>query len=166
MGLLSRAMAAERVVIADPAGEGANLEFVRTDGFWQSPDGANGNQNLINELLNKLSELRVSSFVDAPDPEASGLEGAAPAVGVTAAGTEYQLIIGAKDESQYFAADQDGHAYKLSEYNLKMYHELAFDELTFDDTVPEVEDNAGEQIIDEMEPDEGVANGLPSDRDE
>ena len=157
---------AETVTIAPPGGEGETLAFTRNNGIWQLPDGANGNQNKLNELLDKLSKLRISGFADDADPEVTGLAGAAPAINVTAGGREYQLVVGAKEESQYYIADQDGHPYKASEYNLKLYTELAFDELTFDDVPAATPDDAHQELSGEMEPDEGVENGLPSDIDE
>jgi len=154
----------ESVTIAPPPEmEGEALTFTRNEGFWKTPDGLNGNQNVLTELIEKLSDLTVSDFVDEPDPEETGLGEAQPSLLFSGADGEFTLTLGAAADSQYFVADQDGNVYKASEYNLKPYLELAFAELTFDDTAP-VEDeelsNAGEQ------PDEGVYSDLLSDAEE
>lgn len=157
--------AAEAITVAPPSGAGAVLSFNRLGGMWQTTDGANGNQNLLAELTDKISNLRITSVVDEADPAVTGLAEALPAVTITAGGEEYGLIIGAKEESQYYVADLEGHVYKLSEYNLKPYLELDFALLTFDDTAAGT-DAADEALSGEMEPAEGVVNGLPSDIDQ
>lgn len=153
----------QSVTIAPPPElEGEALTFTRSEGFWKTPDGANGNQNALTELVEKLSDLTVSDFVDESDPEETGLSEAQPCLVFNGADGEFALTLGTVDASQYFVADQDGNVYKASEYSLKPYLELAFDELTFDDTAPVVEElsNAGE------EPDEGVYSDLLSDAEE
>lgn len=149
-------------VAPPPDAEGETLTFTRGEGFWQTPDGANGNQNALTELAEKLSKLSISDFVDEPAPAETGLEGAQPSLVFSGANGEFSLTLGALESSQYFVADQDGNVYKASEYSLKPYLELAFDELTFDDTAPVAEElsNAGE------EPDEGLYSDLLSDAEE
>ena len=80
---------------------------------------------------------------------------------------ELSFAVGELDSSQYYVSDHNGNTYKISEYNLKPYLELAFDELTFDDTVPEETAAEGTELSNAGEnPDEGIASDLPSDVDE
>jgi hypothetical protein len=155
-------------VVPPPEIEGETIAFTRSEGFWKTPEGANANQNLLTELVDKISKLKVNDFVDEPDPEVTGLaEDGEPNLVLSGPEGELSLTLGALDGSQYYVADHNGNAYKISEYNLKPYLELAFDELTFDDTVAEEEageegalSNAGEN------PDEGIETDLPSEADE
>ncbi|MBN2082075.1 DUF4340 domain-containing protein [bacterium] len=154
------------VTIAPPDGEGEALTFTRAEGFWKTPEGTNGNQNLITELLDKISKLKANDFVDEPDPELTGLEGREPNLVLDGPEGELTLTIGLDENSQYFVQDQDGNVYKISEYNLKPYRELAFAELTFDDTAP-VAAEGGDELSNAGEnPDEGITGDLPSDADE
>ena len=147
-------MTAERITVRPPE-DGAAQTFTKADGFWKTAEGTNGNQNLLNELIQKLSELTISNFVDDSEAESTGLEGVEPHLTVTTTEGDYILTLGSKEDSMYFLSDQDGWVYKASEYNLKFYLELAFAELSFDDTVSE-----------EVEPDEGIVDELPSDTEE
>lgn len=160
--------AVETITVAPPPDlEGETVTFTRSEGFWKTPEGANANQNLLTELVDKLSKLKVNDFVDEPDPELTGLEGAGPNLVLDGPEGELSLTLGALDSSQYFVADHNGNVYKISEYNLKPYLELAFDELTFDDTAAEDEEGeAGELSNAGENPDEGIAGDLPSEADE
>lgn len=135
------------------------LTFKRENGLWQH-DGANANQNLLTELVDKLSKLRVTDFVDEPVDEETGLAGLEPHVVVTGPEGTLSMTVGKGEEARYFVADQDGIVYQLSEYSLKPYLELEFNQLTFDDTA------VNDGLSSEMEPDEGLAVNLPSDVDE
>lgn len=158
----------ESVTVAPPPGiEGEALIFTRSEGFWKTPAGANANQNLLTELVDKVSKLKVNDFVDEPDPAVTGLEGRTPNVILTGPEGEVSLTVGELESSQYYAADQNGHTYKISEYNLKPYLDLAFGELTFDDTAAEATTAEGTELSNAGEnPDEGIAGNLPSDVDE
>jgi len=156
----------ESITVAPPDGEGEALTFTRAEGFWKTPEGNNANQNLITELLDKISKLKVNDFVDEPDPELTGLDGLEPNLVFSGPEGEFSLTVGSADNSQYFVKDQDGNVYKISEYNLKPYRELAFEELTFDDTVPEEPEGDEEMSNAGENPDEGITGDLPSDADE
>lgn len=139
--------------------DGPELTFKREAGLWQH-DGTNANQNLLTDLVDKLSKLRVTDFVDDPLDEQTGLAGLEPHVVVTGPEGTLSMTVGKGEEARYFVADQGDTVYQLSEYSLKPYLELEFNQLTFDDTVG----NNGLSL--EMEPDEGLTIDLPSDADE
>jgi hypothetical protein len=139
--------------------DGPELTFTRETGLWQH-DGTNANQNLLTDLVDKLSKLRVTDFVDEPVDEETGLAGLEPHVVVTGPEGTLSMTVGMGEEARYPVADQDGTVYQLSEYSLKPYLELEFSQLTFDDTA------GNEGLSSEMEPDEGLAISLPSDVDE
>lgn len=150
-----------------PDAEGETMTFTRSDGLWKTPEGGNANQNLLTELVEKISKLRVNDFVDDPDPKVTGLEGQDPNVILSGPEGDLSLTLGSLDSSQYYIADHNGNVYKVSQYNLKPYLELEFDKLTFDDTAKEDTagtegdmSNAGEN------PDEGIKSDLPSEADE
>lgn len=148
-------LTAEAVTVAPVEGKTDPLSFPRQDGLWKTPSGGNANQNLLTELVHELSQLSINEFVDEPEEETVRLEGIEPQLVVSTAQGDFKLILGAEDGSYRYVKDQRGSAYKVSEYNLSFYLELAFDELLLDDTATEA-----------VEPDEGVADGLPSDVEE
>jgi hypothetical protein len=161
--------AVESVTVAPPPdAEGETMTFTRSEGFWKTPEGANANQNLLTELVDKISKLKVNDFVDEPDPEVTGLADREPNLVLNGPEGELSLTIGALDGSQYYVADHNGNVYKISEYNLKPYLELAFDELTFDDTAAAGDEGGEESAMSNAgeNPDEGIAGDLPSEADE
>jgi hypothetical protein len=129
--------AATSVTIRPQEGGGAPLTFTRQDNLWKLPDGKNGNQNLINETLKKLSGTQINEFVDAPDDAVVKLSGVEPQLTLKAGIDEYKFTLGAVDNSQAYVKDHDGWVYKGSAYSMKFYTDLPFDQLTFDDTKKE-----------------------------
>ncbi len=103
------------------AAEGAVFSR-QTGAFWQTAAGANGNQNAINELVQKLSELRINDYVDELDGVETGLaDPAAPNLSVTATEGAFSLELGRLDEEkgQYFVRDQDGHVSMVGQASVK-----------------------------------------------
>ena len=111
------------VLTVMPPGSSEPAAFNRENGgFWQNAEGLNGNQNAINELIQKFSELRVNEFVDDLEGVETGLpDMPVPSLSVTAAEGEFSLELGRKDEekNQYYVRDQDGHVSLVGEGSLK-----------------------------------------------
>jgi hypothetical protein len=108
--------------IAKP-GAAEITSFTRENGgFWQNAGGGNGNQNALNELLQKFSELRINDYVEDTTGVDTGLPVTpSPQLSVTAAEGAFSLELGRKDEEkgQYYVRAQDGHVCLMGEASLK-----------------------------------------------
>lgn len=153
-----------KIQVRPPDGKGELKSFTKSGEFWQTAEGKNANQNMLNELAKKISELSINQFMDEPDENIVKLAGVQPSLVFTAADGEYKLTVGAKESTNYYIADQDGRVYQIAEYYLKPYTELAFDQLSFDDT--QAAEAAADSAKEDVVPDEGLPNGLPSDAEE
>ncbi len=123
---------ATTLTIRPPKGDSPALTFTKSGEYWQV-NGKNANQNLIKETLKKLSELTANEYVDTPDPLLTKI-GPEPALSVKTNTAEYKLTLGAAESSQLYAQDQDGWVFRLAEYALKFYSDLAVEQLVLDDT--------------------------------
>ena len=157
---------ATKLSVRPMTGDAAAQTFEKKDGVWKTASGGNANQNLITELLKKISEISINEYVDTPDDAVAKLGGLTPNVIVTAPDGEYKLTIGATDVSNVYCQDQDNCVYKVPDYQLKTYTELAFDKLSFDDTKQDEAAKTGTAPGGEVQPDEGVKGNKPSDKDE
>ena len=136
-------------VSVTPVGEdgiltGEPLKFRRDAEFWVlDSDGSNGNQNDIQELVDKFSGLRIQSYVDDPsqlpleqyDPELN-----TPCLVVRSGDQDYTLTIRGREEGNILVEDQDGMVYKTSKSNLGFLFDLDFAKLTFYEAPPPAED--------------------------
>lgn len=127
---------------------GEPMKFNRKDGVWvQEADGSNGNQNDLQELVEKFSGLRIQSYIDDPaslpveqyDPAKS----TTPCLSVTSGGKTYTLTICGNEEGNIVVADQDGMVYKTSKSNLGFLLDLDFANLTFYEA-PVAEDSSAD----------------------
>lgn len=128
---------ATEITIRPPAG-GPAVTLTKSGEYWQA-GGKNANQNLIQETLKKLSELTANAYVDDVDPKLTQFK-PEPAITVKTNTAEYKLTLGAAESSQLYAQDQDGWVFRVAEYALKFYTDLAPDQLLLDDTA---QDKAG-----------------------
>jgi len=126
---------------APPKGDVPQLAFELKGGLWQH-NGANASQNTIKDLLHSLSDLQITQYAENVDPKVAQLSGRQPSIVVEAADGKYSLTLGGKDSSFFYVQDQDGNVYKVSDYALSFYKDLAFGKLTFDDTVKDTKKDA------------------------
>lgn len=152
---------------------GEPMAFRKDGEFWQlAADGSNGNQNDLQELVDKFSGLRIQTFIDDPGtlPVEQYNPDALPCLVVTAGdGTEYTLTIHGREEGNIVVSDSSGRVYKTSRSNLNFLLELDFESLTFyeepaaDETAEagdgEVVMDGGTDEVDETATGEAAADG-------
>jgi hypothetical protein len=141
---------------------GEPQKFNRKDGLWVlDTDGSNGNQNDLQELVDKFSGLRIQSYIDDPaslpieqyDPAKS----ATPCLTVTSGGKNHTLTICGNEEGNIVVADQDGMVYKTSKSNLGFLLDLDFAKLSF------YEEPAAEDAAADAGAEAGLPEGVGSD---
>jgi hypothetical protein len=113
---------ATEITVAKP-GSSDTASFTKTGSdYWKNAGAGNANQNSLNELLTKFSELRVNEYVDDLTGVDTGLpETPAPQLIVKAPEGTFSLEIGKLDPelNQYFVRDQDGYISRVGDASLK-----------------------------------------------
>ena len=117
---------------------GEAMQFSRDGELWKLADGSNGNQNDIQELVDKFSGLRVQTFIDDPStlPEEQYDPDAVPCLVVNSGGEVHTLTIHGREEGNIVVSDSAARVYKTSRSNLNFLLELDFSQLAFYEEPP------------------------------